>query len=130
LLKDRLLPSGGCNYGNTIVFGQELRPHLQPTGLCLLALAGETDLDGRVERSIEYLIDQLSDRTTTASLSFALLGLAAHGRLPAESTSWLAAAAERTLGRDPGSYKLALLALASLGERSPLVAQQHQEAAP
>ncbi len=41
LLVDRLLRSGGCNYGNTIIFGQQLRPHLQPTGLTLLALAGE-----------------------------------------------------------------------------------------
>ncbi|HEX7450061.1 MAG TPA: hypothetical protein VF306_21050, partial [Pirellulales bacterium] len=27
LLLDRLLPQGGCNYGNTSVFGRVLRPH-------------------------------------------------------------------------------------------------------
>ena len=32
LLLDRLLPSGGCNYGNTTVLGQMLRPHVQPSG--------------------------------------------------------------------------------------------------
>src|SRR2546428_787916 len=55
LLIDRLLPGGGCNYGNTIVLGQELRPQLQPTGLAMLALAGETDPDGRVAMSLAYL---------------------------------------------------------------------------
>jgi hypothetical protein len=59
LLHDRLLPGGGCNYGNTIVFGQELRAHLQPTGLCLLALAGEPDKKGLVEKSIEYALGEL-----------------------------------------------------------------------
>ena len=38
LLHDRLFSDGGCNYGNTVVLGQELRPHLQPTAIALLAL--------------------------------------------------------------------------------------------
>ena len=38
LLYDRLLPDGGANYGNTIVLGQKLLAHLQPTGLVLLTL--------------------------------------------------------------------------------------------
>ena len=40
LVADRLLPDGGANYGNTIVLGQRLLPHLAPTGLAMLALAG------------------------------------------------------------------------------------------
>ena len=43
LLLDRQLPSGGCNYGNTTILGQELRAHVQPTGTALTALAGEAD---------------------------------------------------------------------------------------
>ncbi|MDX1963195.1 MAG: hypothetical protein SFX18_08575 [Pirellulales bacterium] len=43
VLFDRILPAGGCNYGNTVVLGQELRAHVQPTGLLLLALAHEAD---------------------------------------------------------------------------------------
>ena len=39
LIADRALPSGGWNYGNTAVFGRELRPQPAPTGLALLALA-------------------------------------------------------------------------------------------
>ncbi len=121
LLKDRLLPSGGCNYGNTIVFGQELRPHLQPTGLCLVALAGQTDRSGRVARSIEYLRRDLPETTATASLCYGLLGLAAHGSVPDEADRWLAAAAERTLAGDASSYRLALVALAALGTSCPMI---------
>ncbi len=121
LLIDRLLPQGGANYGNTVVFGQELRPHLQATGLCLLALAGETDRTVGIERAINYLLGELSAETTTSSLCYALLGLAAHHRLPADYRPWLAAASRRTLARDAGGYKLALLALASLGDACPLI---------
>jgi hypothetical protein len=121
LLHDRMLPDGGCNYGNTIVFGQELRPHVEPTGLCLLALGGRADAEGRAQKSIEYLQREVSGRTTTASLCYALLGLAACDRFPAEAHAWLDAAAARTLARDAAPYKLALLVLARLGPSSPLV---------
>jgi hypothetical protein len=121
LLVDRLLPDGGCNYGNTVVMGQVLRPHLQPTGLTMLTLAGEPDRDGRVKKSLDYLAAELSPRTAAASLSYGLLGLAAHGRMPASSTPWLEAAFRRTLDRDASPYRLALIALASLGAESPLI---------
>jgi hypothetical protein len=121
LLEDRLLPSGGCNYGNTIVFGQELRPHLQATGLCLVALADQADRSGRVAKSIEYLRRDLPETTATASLCYALLGLAAHGQVPNEADHWLAAAAGRTLAGDASSYKLALVALAALGKSCPMI---------
>ena len=55
LLVDRLLPTGGCNYGNTTVLGQQLRPHLAPTGLVLLSLAGEQINDSRIAKSLAYL---------------------------------------------------------------------------
>jgi len=123
MLQDRLLVSGGCNYGNTIVFGQELLPHLEPTGLCLLGLHGVFDATGRIGRSVEYLLRELSGKTATISLSYGLLGLAAQDRLPAEADHWLGEAAARTLARDVSSYKLALVALASLGTSCPLIPQ-------
>jgi hypothetical protein len=126
LLRDRILPHGGCNYGNTIVFGQELRPHVQPTGLCLLALAGEPDTNGRAGKSIDYLLDTLPETTAAASLSYGLLGLAAWDRLPAAASSWVAAAAGHTLARDPAPYKLALLTLAALGPSCPLIPSIHE----
>jgi hypothetical protein len=121
LLFDRLLPSGGCNYGNTVVFGQELRPQLEPTGVCLLALCGEADQNGRLAKSIAYVERELNAKTTTASLCYGLLGLAAQGRYPTAAGEWLAAATQRVIARDPAPYKLALLTLASLGAESPLL---------
>ena len=40
LIIDRLLPTGGSNYGNTLVLGQATLPQVQSTGLAMLALAG------------------------------------------------------------------------------------------
>jgi hypothetical protein len=121
MLIDRLLSIGGCNYGNTVVLGQELRPHAQPTGLAMLALADQPDVDGRIARSLDYLTANLSAATTSASLSYGLIGLAAHNRFPAAARQWLQAAFRRTLSRDGAAYKLALLSLAALGKRCPLV---------
>ena len=99
LLIDRILPDGGCNYGNTAVLGQTLRPHLEPTGVTLLALAGEEDQDGRIGRSLDYALSAVGPETTAQSMGYGLMGLAAHGRLPKPPEEWLARAAERTMQR-------------------------------
>ena len=83
LLLDRQLPEGGWNYGNTTVLGHVLRPQVQPAGLALAALAGEGNVGSKVQVSLDYLGHALSQRTTTASLCYALLGLAGHGQRPA-----------------------------------------------
>jgi hypothetical protein len=113
LLIDRLLPNGGCNYGNTIVLGQTLLAHLQPTGLAMMALAGEGYDDPRIERSLNYLRRQLSAETATASLCYGLLGLAAHGRTPTNRDDLLQNAYIRVRDQDASPYKLALIALAA-----------------
>jgi hypothetical protein len=113
LLVDRLLPHGGCNYGNTIVLGQELLPHVQPTGIVMMALAGESNPDPRIERSLQYLERVLSADTTTASLCYGLLGLAAHNRQSENQRGWLESVYQRTIRQPPSPYKLALIALAS-----------------
>jgi hypothetical protein len=113
LLIDRQLPSGGCNFGNTIVMGQELLPHIQPTGIAMMALAGETETHPRTELSLEYLERALSADTTTASLCYGVLGLAAHGRRRGEHAAWVRQSYERAGREDVGCYKLALLALAA-----------------
>ncbi len=119
LLTDRLLPTGGCNYGNTQVLGQTLLPHLQPTGLAMMALAGTSPGDNRVEASLRYLATELQDADSssrllpTASLCFGLLGLAAHHRRPAVADRLLQAAYAHEMQQEPSTYKLALLALAS-----------------
>ncbi len=113
LLVDRLLPHGGCNYGNTFVLGQELLPHVQPTGIVLMALAGESNADPRIERSLDFLQRELSAETTTASLCYGLLGLAAHERTPARRHDWLSQKYNQLIERDANCYKLALVALAA-----------------
>ncbi len=122
LMIDRILPDGGLNYGNTFVLGQQLRPHTQPTGLTLLALAKDDRSGGPIRKTTRYLQSALSSQTTTLSLSYGLLGLAAHGVFPKSADDWIRAAYHRTMARDRSPYKLALLALAALNENSPLIA--------
>ncbi len=118
LLVDRQLPAGGCNYGNTIVLGQALLPHVQPTGLAMLALANEAPGEERVMRSLAYLERETSPQLSASSLCFALLGLAAHGRQPEEKDAWLQVAYRRTCQAGASPYRLALIALASTNSRS------------
>ncbi|HEY2411331.1 MAG TPA: hypothetical protein VGI40_03765 [Pirellulaceae bacterium] len=115
VLVDRQLPGGGLNYGNTFVLGQQLRPHIQPTGIGLLALAGEADATGRIAKSIAWLRRSIGPQTTPTSLAWATLGLKTHGVTLPETDQWLENAAEQVRNRDASPYKLALLALAAKG---------------
>ena len=117
LLLDRQLPSGGCNYGNTSVLGQMLRPHVQPTGVALLALAKEQDQGSRIAKSVSWLRKALSKETTPASLAWGLLGLAAHGVTVPNASNWLDTASRQVQSHDNSPHKLALLALAASGPR-------------
>ncbi len=119
LIADRLLPDGGANYGNTMVLGQLLLPHIQPTGLAMMALADEAMHDDRISKSLDYLAAALQpeEETTpvmpTASLCYGLMGLAAHRRRPIEADAWLKTAYARESRQKPSAHKLALLALAA-----------------
>lgn len=88
LLLDRQLADGGWNYGNTRVFGQELRPLAYSTGMALSALEGKVEA-ARVEKSLLYLEQEARRIRTPLSLSWAILGLAAWGRQPASTNRWL-----------------------------------------
>jgi len=119
LLIDRLLDSGGCNFGNTRVLGQATLPHVQPTGLAMLTLADESSRDPRINRSLEYLEHILTEETSTASLCFGLLGLTAHRRRPTHATALLENAYRRDKKQHTTNcYKLALLTLAELADSS------------
>lgn len=95
LLLDRQLPGGGWNYGNTYVLGQLIRPHLQPTGLALLALATAGTQRSAIDRSASWLAGQLGPQTPALSLGWSLLGLRAVGHWPHAADEWLAIAAVR-----------------------------------
>ncbi|MFV1964578.1 MAG: hypothetical protein ACC628_04090 [Pirellulaceae bacterium] len=120
LLLDRQLPSGGCNYGNTRVLGRQLRPHLLPTGLAMLALNGEDRSDPRLRKSLSFLANHVSADTPVLSLGWALLGLAAHGRWPPEANDWLARISERMRPGQRPPIQTALMLLAALAEDAPL----------
>lgn len=130
LMVDRLLPDGGCNYGNTFVLGQTLKPHLQATGLVMIALAGTSAEDPRIDKSLNWLADSINDQATTASLAYALLGLAANGRERADASTLLEAALKKPTSK-LGAYlpRRSLAALAVLGKRSPLITLGRQDAA-
>src|SRR5690606_4149520 len=119
LLVDRLLPQGGCNYGNTKVLGQYLVDHLQPSGIVLWALAGEPVDDPRIDRSLDYLSQAVERPTGSTSLAFALLALSAWNRWPANSEALLTRAWGRSTTQQ-SPYRQSLLALAALGRERPL----------
>ncbi len=118
LIRDRAIRTGGWNYGNSTVFGADLRPHPAPTGLALLALAGTDDADSViVERSCDYLATILPTTHAPQSLCFGILALAAWERRPAEADDWLRAAHDRAARWSNSIAQLACLLLAA-GERS------------
>lgn len=80
LLIDRLLPSGGANYGNTTVFGQELLQHVHSSGVVAWALSGEAVDPARMASTLDYLSTTIQEPTGLASLAWASRGLAAWGR--------------------------------------------------
>jgi hypothetical protein len=120
LLLDRQLPAGGCNYGNTLVLGRQLRPHLLPTGLAMSALIGEDTKDPRIRKSLLWLRNRISARTPVASLCWALLGLTAHGRRPAEADDWLGQISKRRKPTQMQRLQTVLMLLAALAQDVPL----------
>jgi hypothetical protein len=121
LIIDRLLPDGGANYGNTIVLGQPLVPHVQPTGLALIALAGEDEKklkDPRVGMSLDYLASAIDEHTSATSLAFACWALRAHGRDSSHIDACIASSLERADKSRLAEHELALLLLAEAAATS------------
>jgi hypothetical protein len=118
LIRDRVIRNGGWNYGNSTVFGADLRPHPAPTGLALLALAGNDDFDSpHVARSCAYLEKVLPTTRAPQSLCFGTLALAAWGRRPAAADEWIASSRARARERSNPVAQIAHLLLAA-GSRS------------
>lgn len=115
MIMDRQIRGGGWNYGNTCVFGQQLRPMPESTGLALVAVQG---LVARVdiESSLEYLKTCIPSSRTPLALSWGLLGLGAWGEtLPAADGLILG-----TLGRqeEVGPYDTESLSLLLLAPKA------------
>jgi hypothetical protein len=108
MMLDRQLPHGGWNYGNTLVFGQELHPMPESTGAALAGLAGQVPQD-KVALSLEYLLGTVNRLRTPLSLGWGLLGLKAWGRAPVDG----AALVERCLANQSryGAYDTSALSI-------------------
>jgi hypothetical protein len=85
LLLNRQLPHGGWNYGNTILFGQELRPMSLSTGIALNALK-DTPRQS-IQRSLTYLESRVISLNTPRSLGWSLLGLGAWQARPQQANT-------------------------------------------
>ena len=85
---------GGWNYGNTTVFGQELHPSLDATGIALAALAGKVMRES-VQDSLEYATSNSSRVRSPIGLGWAILGLGAWGHRPRQSEEWIFECLER-----------------------------------
>ncbi len=127
MLLDRQLPQGGWNYGNTTVFGEELRPMPESTGMALNALVDQEERS-KVEKSIVYLHKRVDTLSTPLSLGWSLLGLSAWGERPSRTRSLLQHCYERQNSLGPyETTQLALLLAALLGKRGLLSCMTSRE---
>ena len=112
MILDRQLPHGGWNYGNTLVFGRELHPNPECTGVALTGLAGAVGQE-KVARSIDYLQGEVDRLRTPISLGWSLLGLAAWDLWPSNGMALV----ERCLVNQSryGDYDTSALCLLFLG---------------
>ena len=113
LILDRTLKGGGWNYGNSAVFGRDLRPQPGPSGLALLALSAHQDDSPEISRGIDYLRRALGEVRTGVSLGWGVLGLRAWGASPGDAETWLGESYRRSRARPDAAVSVALLLLAA-----------------
>lgn len=89
MLLDRQLNSGGWNYGNTTVFDRQLRPMPESTGMALSALHKKVERK-TVQKSLNYLKNNIKNLKTPFSLGWGLLGLGTWGISPADKPNLIA----------------------------------------
>jgi hypothetical protein len=115
LLLDRECLHGGWNYGNKLVFGAELRPMPEDTGMALDALQDSTSKPS-LERSLAYLKSVVKSLRTPIALAWSLLGLGAWGERPAAAAALLSECWQRQ--ERYGVYDTTSLSLLILASRS------------
>ena len=116
MLIDRQLPGGGWNYGNTLVFGKELRPMPDSTGIALNALAGNVPRK-YVQHSLEYLKTRAKNTRSPLSLGWSILGLGAWGERPSKAQTWVIECMNRQ--KKYGEYDTSLLSLIVIALKAP-----------
>ena len=114
LIRDRAIPGGGWNYGNSLAFGTPLRPQPGPTGLALLALAGsDVPADRIAEEAAAYLEGILPATRSPQALCWGLWGLDAWRQRPADAPLWLEESFGLVSGRPDAVLQLGYLLMAS-----------------
>ena len=81
MIMDRQLTGGGWNYGNTIVYGREIFPMPETTGIAISALAGMVHKT-EIKRSLDYLLNYTNKGQTPLTLGWGILGLSAYKMRP------------------------------------------------
>lgn len=107
MIMDRQLSTGGWNYGNTIVFGNNLLPIPENTGQALCALSGMTDKQS-VQASLDYLARCVRTVRTPLALAWTLQGLGMWSQLPWDWQRYVSQSLE--LQNRYGPYNTVLLA--------------------
>ena len=115
LLLDRECLHGGWNYGNRSIFGAELRPMPEDTGMSLDALQDATSKSS-LDRSLAYLKSTVKSLRTPLALAWSLLGLGAWGERPAAAAALLSECWQRQ--ERYGVYDTTSLSLLILASRS------------
>jgi len=79
MLLDRACAGGGWNAGNSMAFGVNLDPHPDFTAMAVLALyAVQSQGQGHVEASLDYLAARLREATSPYSLAWGVMALSAY----------------------------------------------------
>jgi squalene cyclase len=113
LLADRMVPSGGWNYGNSRVLDEDLDPYPDTTAWALLALRG-TRRAGLVEPGFAALGRLMRDNSSVLARALTVLALRAHGR---DATAAVAALADQCAGGPlPGEARTRALAALALSQ--------------
>jgi hypothetical protein len=90
LLRDRMCPAGGWNYGNRRVLGEAVPPYPDTTALVLIALQRDADR-ARLDASFGALERLLEQRASSLALALGALAFELHARDAAPLRARLAA---------------------------------------
>lgn len=110
MMKNRMLP-GGWNYGNTEVYGAQLLPMPECTGIALCAMRQELK-ESSAQTSLAYLESEYVYLRTPLSLGWAVMGLSVWGRRPVDVEEKVGESL--ALQERYGVYETALIGLLSV----------------
>jgi hypothetical protein len=79
LLLDRACTGGGWNYGNPSVLGQELRAHIPPTAVALLAMQNR-QTESAVQQGVNFLEANALSEVSASTLSLTTIALRVYSR--------------------------------------------------